>query len=119
MTTYIHQTDGRLRIRSEFILEHPADVEKLIEKMSGIPAIREVRHRRFAGSVTIRYDHHELDGESVMDMVESHGWLRSQQRSAFVENAVRSGSKTLLKGVTVMALKQMVNPSLLRAFSIS
>ncbi|MGY0219698.1 HMA2 domain-containing protein [Endozoicomonadaceae bacterium StTr2] len=117
MSTYIHQTESRLRVRSDYILDNAEQVRSLIAELEKIPAITDIRHRKFAGSVTIRFNHKEVEAESLLEMLESHGWLRSRQRSDFVGNAVRNGSRTLLKGITVMAVKQIVGGNLLRTIT--
>ncbi|QIZ76228.1 hypothetical protein [Ferrimonas lipolytica] len=115
MATYIHKTAQRLRIRSEYILQHPNEVHALIEQLNAIEAVETVSHKRYAGSVAITFDGTEISADDLLETVESHGWLRSEEKSAFVENAVKSGSKTLVKGVAVMALKQLMGPVLSRA----
>ncbi|SDI97602.1 hypothetical protein SAMN04488540_104131 [Ferrimonas sediminum] len=119
MSTYIHKTERRLRVRSEFILNHPEQVAELIEQLNEIDAVLGVTHKRYAGSVAIVFDHNEIDADSLLETVESHGWLRSQQRSAFVENAVKNGSKTLVKGVAMMALKRAIGPTVVRALAFA
>ena len=119
MSTYTHQTKNRLRVRSDFILDNPEDVAALVADIEKVPAITEVKHRRFSGSVTICFNDSEIDMDSLLEMVESHGWLKDRQRNDFVENAVRQGSKTLLKGVAVVALQQLVGASVVRMLSTS
>ncbi|BDY03793.1 hypothetical protein [Ferrimonas sp. YFM] len=119
MSTYIHKTDRRLRIRSDYVLNNPAEVQGLVEQLRQIDAVLEVRHRRYAGSVTLIFDHNELTADDLLETVESHGWLRSDSRSAFVENAVRSGSRSLVKGVAVLALKRLMGPTVVKALAFA
>ncbi|TKB56872.1 hypothetical protein FCL42_06525 [Ferrimonas aestuarii] len=119
MSTYIHKTQKRLRIRSEYILRHPQEVAELIEQLQQVDAIQSVTHKRFAGSVAIVFDDQQMDADTLLETVESHGWLRSENHAAFVENAVKSGSKTLVKGVAMMALKRAAGPVLSRALSFA
>ncbi|WP_417348283.1 hypothetical protein [Ferrimonas sp.] len=119
MSTYIHKTDRRLRIRSDYILNNPAEVQALADQLRQIDAVLEVRHRRYAGSVTLMFDHNELTADDLLETVESHGWLRSDSRNAFVENAVRSGSRSLMKGVAVLALKRLVGPGMIKALAFA
>ncbi|WP_298444958.1 hypothetical protein [uncultured Ferrimonas sp.] len=115
MSTYIHKTERRLRIRSEYILQHPQQVAEFIQQLNEIEAITTIRHKKFAGSVAIQFNSDELSADDLLETVESHGWLRTEQRSALVENAVKSGSRTLVKGVAMLALKQVMGPTLVRA----
>ncbi|WP_028115386.1 HMA2 domain-containing protein [Ferrimonas senticii] len=118
MSAYIHKTDRRLRVRSDYILRNPQQVEQLIDQLKQIEAIDTISHKRFAGSVAITFNSSEMSADDLLETVESHGWLRSEQRHAFVENAVKNGSKTLVKGIAALALRQLVGPTLAKALPI-
>ncbi|GAB2645458.1 HMA2 domain-containing protein [Vibrio panuliri] len=114
MNTYIHKTNQRVRVRSDYIKEHKNDVIALISQLEQIDAIVAVKHKHHAGSVAITFDPNELDADSVLEILESHGWLRSNPKPSFVENAVISGTKTFAKGMAGMALSRLVGPSVSR-----
>ncbi|WP_244204671.1 HMA2 domain-containing protein [Vibrio rhodolitus] len=114
MNTYIHKTNQRVRVRSDFIKEHQKEVASLISQLEQIDAITEIKHKKHAGSVAISFDPNELDTESVMEILESHGWLKSNPKPSFVENAVISGTKTFAKGMAGIALSRLVGPSVSR-----
>lgn len=114
MNTYIHTTNHRVRVRSDFIKENRKEVNLLISQLEQIDAITSVKHRKYAGSVAITFDANELDSDSVLEILESHGWLRSNPKPAFIENAVVTGTKTFAKGMVGVALSRLVGPSVSR-----
>ncbi|GAL17467.1 hypothetical protein JCM19235_6016 [Vibrio maritimus] len=114
MNTYIHKTNQRLRVRSDFIKDHPSQVETLIQQLLDIDAVLQIKHKKHAGSVAICFDAKELDCESLLEIIESHGWTKSSDKPSFVEKAMVSGTKTLVRGVTGVALSRLVGPSVSR-----
>lgn len=54
-------------------------------------------HKRYAGSVAIQFDNHELDSKNLLDILDSNRWLQSDGRPSFIENAVVSGTKTFTR----------------------
>lgn len=114
MNTYIHQTNQRLRVRSDFIRQNPDAVKELIADLKQIDAIGAIKHKRYAGSVAISFDDNELDCESLLEILDSHGWTRASSSPTFIENAVTKGTKTFARGMAVMALKRLVGPSVSR-----
>ncbi len=114
MNTYIHKTNQRLRVRSDFIRQNPNSVNELIADLEQIDAIGMIKHKRFAGSVAINFDDKELDCDSLLEILEGHGWMRRYDKPSFIENAVSKGTKTFAKGMAVMALKRVVGPSVSR-----
>lgn len=114
MNTYIHKTEQRLRVRSDYIHQNPLAVAELIKNLEEIDAITQIKHKRYAGSVAISFDNKELDCESLLETLESHGWTQGADKPSFIENAVSKGTKTFAKGMAMMALKRLVGPSVSR-----
>lgn len=114
MNTYIHTTNQRVRVRSDFIKENDNEVSLLISQLEKIDAITSVKYKKYAGSVAITFDENELDSDSVLEILEGHGWLRSNPKPSFIENAVVSGTKTFAKGMAGVALSRLVGPSISR-----
>lgn len=114
MNTYIHKTNQRLRVRSDFIKDNPDSVKTLISQLEEIDAITQIRHKKYAGSVAICFDHNELDCESLLEILESHNWTQSSDRPSFVEKAMVSGTKTLIKGAAGIALNRVVGAGVSR-----
>lgn len=114
VNTYIHKTNQRLRVRSDYIKNNTLNVSNLIKQLEDIDAITAIKHKKYAGSVAISFNAHQLDCESLLEILESHHWLQSSDRTSFIENAVVSGTKTIAKGLAGMALKQLLGPSISR-----
>jgi hypothetical protein len=110
MNTYIHKTEQRLRVRSDFIKNNPEDVKQLILALEKIDAIQSVKHQTHAGSVAIKFDKKELDCEMLLEILESNHWTKSEHQNFFIENAAINGTKSLLKGVATIALTRMFGP---------
>ncbi len=108
MNTYIHKTNQRLRVRSDYIKDHPVEVEKLVNQLEEIDAVLAIKHKKYAGSVAIQFDPNDLDCESLLEILESHHWTQSDDKPSFVEKAMVSGTKTLVKGAATIALNRLV-----------
>ncbi|MGF1765343.1 HMA2 domain-containing protein [Aliivibrio kagoshimensis] len=115
MKTYIHKTDHRLRVRSDYIKNQPKEVSELIGQLKKIDSVTHIKYKKHAGSVAISFDRNVLDCESLLEILESHQWTESGRSPSFVENAMVSGTKTLVKGVTGLMLSRLVGTSLSRA----
>lgn len=111
MKTYIHKTDHRLRIRSDFIKRNPGAVEHLITDLHKMDAIQEIKHKRHAGSVAITFDQTGLDCAGLLTMLESNSWTKRENKNFYIENIAINGGKTLAKGVATVLLSRVVGPS--------
>lgn len=111
MNTYTHKTDCRLRVRSDFIRNNPDDVMALIRDLKEIEAVQEIVHKKYAGSVAIKFNSKELDCDSLLEILESHGWTKADEKNFFIENAAISGTKSLVKGAATIALSRFIMPS--------
>ncbi|WED24674.1 hypothetical protein L3Q72_17515 [Vibrio sp. JC009] len=118
MNTYIHKTEKRLRVRSDFIKSHPEDVEKLIADLKEIDAVKSIKHKKYAGSVAILFDHNELDCESLLEILESHNWTKSAPNNLFIENAAVNGTKSLVKGAATIAFSRLIVPSVTKLICV-
>ncbi|NKF49063.1 hypothetical protein G3R49_00540 [Shewanella sp. WXL01] len=114
MNCYIHKTDKRLRVRSDFIRKNPLEVAKLIEQLEEVDAVQHIKHQKYAGSVAITFDDQEISCDDLLEILQSHQWLQEEGKSSFVESAVVAGTKTLVKGITGIALSRLVGPSISR-----
>lgn len=110
---YVHQTPNRIRVRSDFIQQHPSRVETLIGQLEQIPGIKQIQHRRYAGSVAIQFDSRAISAAALLETLESNGWMEQSERRDVVHHALHLGAKTLLKGIAVTALKRTLGSSLL------
>ncbi|AZG36436.1 HMA2 domain-containing protein [Shewanella psychromarinicola] len=114
MNTYIHKTSQRLRIRSDYIRHNQKSVMALIKQLQEIDAVTNIKHKYHAGSVAIYFDRKELDCDSLLEILETHEWTKSDEKPSFIENAVINGTKTLTRGLATMVLKRLVGPSVSR-----
>lgn len=114
---YIHQTQNRVRIRSDYIQQHASEVSALINQLEQVPGIKDIQFRRYAGSVAIRFDSKVLSAAALLETLESYGWLESVEERDFINNAVRIGAKTLIKGIALTTLKRTLGGSLVSAVS--
>ena len=108
MNTYIHKSNQRLRVRSDFIKDNPDAVISLIEQLKQIDAIQQIKHKVYAGSVAIQFDKSELDCESLLEILQSHGWANSNEKPSLVEKAMVTGTKTVIKGAATIALNRIL-----------
>lgn len=115
MTPYVHQTQNRIRIRSEYIQHHNAEVTTLIEQLEQIPGIKGIQHRRYAGSVAICFDSKVITANALLETVNSYGWMEHGEERDFINNAVRQGTKSLLKGIALTTLKRTLGGPLVNA----
>lgn len=115
METYIHKTKSRLRVRSDFIKNNTNSVKELIVSLQQIESIEEIKHKKYAGSVAIKFDSNELDCDALMDILASHDWMKVEERNLFIENAAVNGAKSLIKGAATIAFSRFIMPSVSRA----
>lgn len=112
MPVYVHKTANRLRIRSSYILENPTVIERAIDELRCNRALIDIKHKRYAGSVAITFDEKQIDVNELLDQVRSRGWMRQIDGQGFIEKAMRSSSRNLMRGAAVMVLKRVVTAAL-------
>jgi len=117
MQAYIHKTNNRLRIRSDYIFEHRKEVVALIEKLHQIEGVLQIKHKKHAGSVAITFCDKSLTQEALLETVSSHGWLQESKQRRFVENAARKGTKSLVKGALLLAAKKTLGVGVVSALA--
>jgi len=117
MKTYIHKTKNRLRVRSDYIFENRREVEALITKLQLIEGISTIKHQKHAGSVAITFSDESLTLEALSETLESHGWLQESKKDRFIENVTRKGTKSLLKGVAMLAAKKALGVGVVSALA--
>ncbi|SHO55095.1 HMA2 domain-containing protein [Vibrio quintilis] len=114
MNTFIHKTEQRLRVRSDFIRNNPQQIQQDIEKLQQMEAIEAVKHKVYAGSVAIRFDHQKISCEALLEMLSGYGWTKVDQKQFFIENAAVKGTKSVAKGLVALAFIRLVVPSVTR-----
>ncbi len=117
MQPYIHKTPTRLRVRSEFIRINPVQVSELLEKMGGIEGINTLSHKKYAGSVTVRFDEKVLDHDALLEVIESHGWLGVTNNKDLVTRVVQTGTRTLVKSLFYLTIQRTLGGSAAKLLS--
>ncbi|MBJ3814616.1 hypothetical protein F9C28_06675 [Shimwellia pseudoproteus] len=114
MSPYLHQTQNRIRVRSDFILRNPERVAREVAAMERMPGVLEVVHRRYAGSVAVRFDEHKISSATLLAKIESQNWLSVQKDQAYIDTTVRQLTRNVAKGLAVMTFNMVVKPSMLK-----
>ncbi|PWC22786.1 hypothetical protein DDT52_00485 [Brenneria roseae subsp. roseae] len=118
MTPYLHQTQNRVRVRSDYIQRNPKQVEHVVRQLAQLDGVREITHRIYAGSVAICFDSRKVAVEQLLEKFEQLGWLRSAKDRDYIDSTIRRGAKTLLKGLAIGALKRTVGGPIITAMSV-
>jgi len=117
MQTYTHKTNNRVRVRSDFILENAQEVQDLIEKLHKIDGILAIKHKKYAGSVAITFCEKSITQEALLETLSSNGWLQETQQTQIVEDAMRKGTKSLVKGALMLAANKTLGVGLVSALA--
>lgn len=102
MSPYLHQTENRLRIRSDFIRQHPQQVVRTISRLQTIDGVKNITHRVYAGSVAICFCSKQIAGNELLDKVKAEGWLTVTENRVYLDKSVRLCTRTLAKGLAVL-----------------
>lgn len=112
MQIYIHKTNNRVRIRSDYIFENSDKVQELINELHKIDGIFQIKHKKYAGSVAITFCEKSITQDALLETLASNDWLQETQKNRFVENAMRKGTKSLLKGMLMLVAKKTLGAGL-------
>ncbi|WP_409306599.1 HMA2 domain-containing protein [Pectobacterium sp. B1J-3] len=118
MTPYLHQTQNRIRVRSDFIQKNPKLVAHTVKQLEQLDGVHEVTHRLYAGSVAICFDNQKVCVDQLLERVEQLGWMRAGKDKDYIDSTIRRGAKTLLKGLAIGALKRTVGGPIITAMSV-
>lgn len=116
MDTYIHKTERRLRIRSDYIRANPTKVAELIEDLINQDSIISIKHQKYAGSVAIQFDSTETDCDKLLAMLESYNWTKKKAGKKYLQGAVMKGVKLASKTVTTFAVSRYLGPAIGKMF---
>ena len=114
MQVYIHKTDQRLRVRSDYIKRNAESVSELLLELENIDAIKQIKYKKHAGSVAISFDAEHMHCDDLLQLLESHGWTESSEHPLFIENAITRGAQTAAKGIATLALTRLLGPAISR-----
>lgn len=115
MSPYLHQTQNRIRVRSDFIQRNPELVKQAINELEKTDGIEEITHRLYAGSVAIRFDRKQMKATALLSQIEALGWLSVQKDKDYIDSTIRRSAKSLLKGIAILTLKRTVGGPLISA----
>ncbi|MDX5629645.1 MULTISPECIES: HMA2 domain-containing protein [unclassified Brenneria] len=118
MKPYLHQTQNRIRVRSDFIQRNPKQVERVVRELSQQDGVQTVTHRVYAGSVAICFDRRRVAVDELLEKFERLGWLKAAEDQDYIDSTIRRGAKTLLKGLAIGALKRTVGGPIITAMSV-
>ncbi|RLM20087.1 hypothetical protein BIY29_15775 [Brenneria alni] len=118
MTPYLHQTQNRIRVRSDYIQRNPKQVAQVVMQLGLMEGVQAVTHRLYAGSVAICFDSQKVSVDQLLEKFEQLGWLRSAKDKDYINSTIRRGAKTLLKGLAIGALKRTVGGPIITAMSV-
>jgi hypothetical protein len=72
---YIHQTHGRLRVRTPFVKDDPAAAQRAHEALSGLCGVTSVRCSVTTGSITVAYEPAEVTSGALINALSAAGLL--------------------------------------------
>ncbi len=117
MTPYLHQTQNRIRVRSDFITRYPEIVGAQLEMLRQMAGVQDIVYRRYAGSVAIRFDSKVLPSTQLLQQIEQLSWLAIQKDREWIDGSIRQYSKVVAKGLALMAINAVVKAPLLKTVS--
>lgn len=106
MEQYLHQTQGRIRIRSKYIRENQIKVEEQIQNLKQTLGIEGIIHRCHCGSITILYDPKKLDTQTIVNMAQSYGWLHPDKKPDTINHLLQNSAQKFVKGILLGSVKQ-------------
>lgn len=117
MKPFIHSTANRIRVRSDFIRQNPQLISEQLSEMKAQPGIVDISFKKYAGSVAIVFDNQLNSATSIMAFIEDSHWLSLTPKDELVGSLARSYTRSLCKGMAMLALRKTLAPSVLRAIS--
>jgi Heavy metal associated domain 2 len=89
--TYIHNTPGRLRVRTEAVRNRPAAAEAVRALVAGTPHVYSVEANPLTGSITVRYDHARMDASTLLGILRGNGYLEGSATAVETRTIVEAG----------------------------
>lgn len=114
MSPYLHQTQNRIRIRSEYIQRNPERVTETIAQLRHIAGVQEITHRQYAGSVAICFDSKMLSGDALLAHIEPAGWLSVARNQTYIDRSLHRYTRSLAKGLALMTLDMAIKGPLIK-----
>ncbi len=114
MSPYLHQTQNRIRIRSEYIQRNPERVTETIAQLRQIAGVQQITHRHYAGSVAICFDSKLLSGDTLLAHIEPAGWLSVARNQTYIDRSLHRYTRSLAKGLALMTLDMAIKGPLVK-----
>lgn len=106
MEQYLHQTQGRIRIRSKFIRDNQQQVMEQIDDLKKTIGIEGVIHRCHCGSITILFNPKKLSAQTVVTMTQHYGWLHPDKKPDTINHLLQNSAQKFVKGILLGSVKQ-------------
>lgn len=75
MTYYLHETPGRLRVRSPLFKQNPAENRRAVGVLSKLPGITNIATSSTTGSITIRYCQKTICPATIINSLSKHKFI--------------------------------------------
>lgn len=75
MTYYLHETPGRLRVRSPVLKQNPAAAKRAIEVLSKLLGVTKITTNLTTGSITIRYCPKTVCPAALINSLSKHKFI--------------------------------------------
>ncbi len=117
MTTYLHHTPGRLRIRSPMLKRNPAaaaDAARLVGSQEGVLSCTV---NTVTGSMLILYEQAGIESDSLSQLLVEHGYMEwpatVSGANQLLEEALSSAGEFVIKAMAMAVLEQVARRSAL------
>lgn len=108
MMTYLHKTQGRIRVRSAYILNHPVTIQKQLQALQKTAGVTGVIYRKYSGSITILFEARQVSDAAIQAQLEAYNWIEKGKKADFVSQVVQKSAEKMLKGVVIGSVKRVV-----------
>ncbi len=103
MNPYVHHTAGRLRIKSPLFKRNTRQAERAARLVDSREGVLTCKVNTVTGSMLILYRQTVVQSESLLCMLEEHGYLKRPVETRRVKRSVRKG----LANVGILVVKAM------------
>ena len=90
MSCCCHITPGRLRVKTPLIRQDALEAEKVRGVLGSIPGVQTVDVNDLTGSVTVRHSGSAADSESILGVLEKHGYFKAPEEPEHHDRHVES-----------------------------
>ena len=117
MTSYVHCTPGRLRIRSPLLKRNSPEAERATRLLESQEGVLSCTVNTVTGSMLILYLRAAIQSESLLRMLEDQGYVdeptASRPAGRAVGRTLTSVGKLVIKAMAAAVLEQIAQRSVL------